>query len=79
MPVFVFEAGSAAQEKLTLLSQWALQLQASSLETIMGFTFSVAACLNFPEMFEGTGGGSGAVSQTDLSIWKAVWDWRRSS
>lgn len=31
-----------------------------SLETIMGFTFSVAACLNSLEMFEGIGGGSGA-------------------
>lgn len=67
MPVFIFEAVSAAQEKLTLLSEWALQLQASSLETIMGFTFSVAACLNFLEMFEGIGGGIWCrISQTDL-------------
>lgn len=26
----------------------------------MGFTFSIAACLNFLEMYEGIGGGSGA-------------------
>lgn len=68
VPVFIFEAVSAAQEKLTLLSQGALQLQASSLETIMGFTFSVAASLNFPEMYEGTGGGSGAEFHKPISV-----------